>query len=107
MYKIYWHSDDISIDTVNSVEDLAGVHVANQEHQDYHNQQNQQYIACKYNRDLEQNTMELTHNHWDDTPYPPVADGDMGNSHTLTSPNKNVPGNKSTKSDFHIGKRQS
>ena len=40
---IWDHTDpgDILIDTVNSAEDLAGAHVANQEHQDYHDQQNQ------------------------------------------------------------------
>ena len=40
---------------------------------------------------------------WDTTPYTPVADNNMGSSHT----SKSELGNKSIKSDFYIGERQS
>ena len=46
-------------DTVNKVENIVGVHVASQEHQNYYDQQDQQYIACIYNGGLEQVKLKL------------------------------------------------
>ena len=54
-----WNESPNTIDTVNSAENITGVHVTNQEHQNYYDRQDQQYIACKYNGDLEQVALEL------------------------------------------------
>ena len=54
-----WNKLGNAIDTVNSAENIAGAHVANQEHQNYYDWRDQQYIACKYNGGLEQVTLEV------------------------------------------------
>ena len=46
-------------DATNNAANTIETNTANQEHQDYYNQQDQQYIGCKYNSDLEQVTLEL------------------------------------------------
>ena len=53
-----WKKLPNTIDTTNSAENIAGTHVANQEHQNYYDWRDQQYIARKYNRGLEQVTLE-------------------------------------------------
>ena len=94
-----------AIDTINSTENIAGAHVANQEHQNYYDWQDQQYIACKYNGGLEQVTLELVpsiiieeeedvfhqwsdqYDQWDNTSYLPVNEDDVGGSHTFNVDN--------------------
>ena len=93
--------------TVNSVENIARDHVMNQDHQNYHDQREQKYIACKYNGGLEQVTLELApdiiveeeeeedgfdrwtdqYGQWDTTPYTPVTDDDVGGSNTFNVDN--------------------
>ena len=54
-------------DTINSAENIVGANVAKKRTSNYYDQQDQQYIACKYNGglehkyngDLEQVTLEL------------------------------------------------
>ena len=46
------------IKTIIEIPDIAA-HFANQEHQNYYDWREQKYIACKYNSDLEQVTLEL------------------------------------------------
>ena len=90
-----------------------------QENQDYYNQRDQQYIACKYDGGLERVTIELVPNiileeeedgfyqwadnydHWDNNSYIPV-EGDETGAPTplmlttvfLTSPKLNITGNQ-------------
>ena len=99
-----WNKSPNSIDTVNSGANIAGAHFANQEHQNYYDQQGQQYIASKYNGGIEQVTLELAVNiileeeeeeenrfyqwadqydQWDTTPYTPITDDDVGGSYTF------------------------
>ena len=40
---------------------ITGAHFANQEHQNYYDQREQQYIVCKYNGGVK-NTLELAPN---------------------------------------------
>ena len=54
-----WNKSPNAIDTVKSGPNTAGAHFANQEHQNYYDQQDQQYITPKYNSGLEQVTLEL------------------------------------------------
>ena len=43
-----------------------------------------------------------TYDQWDNTPYTPIVEDDMGSSDTSTSPSNNELGNESIKSDFCI-----
>ena len=95
-----------AIDTSNSTENMAGVHVTNREHQNYYDRRDQRFIACKNNGGLEQVTQELApgnivvveeedefyqwadqYDQWDTTPYTPVTDNDVGGSHTFNFDN--------------------
>lgn len=103
---------DVSVDTINSAEDLAGAHFIDQEYDNLTDQeykdcrQAQQYIARKYNRGLEQLKLKLApniivvveeedgfcqfadqYNQWDTTPYTPVANDDMRSSDIFTLDN--------------------
>ena len=49
-------------DTTNSGAKTTKATIANQQHQDYYDQLDQQYIAYKYNGGLEQVTLELVPN---------------------------------------------
>ena len=57
-----WNKSPNVTGTTNSGANTAETNIANQEHQNYYNQQVQQYIACKYNSGLEQVTLELVPN---------------------------------------------
>ena len=46
----------------NNRENTTETNITNQEHQDYYNWRDQQYIGCKYNGGLEQVTLELVPN---------------------------------------------
>ena len=46
-------------DTTNSRANATEATIPNQEHQDYYDQQDLQYITCNYNSGLEQVTMKL------------------------------------------------
>ena len=46
-------------DTTNNGANTTETNIANQEHQDYYNQWDHQYIARKHNSRLEQVTLEL------------------------------------------------
>ena len=54
-----WNESTKVTDTTNSGANITGANFTNQEHQNYGDQQAKQYIACKYNRGLEQVTLEL------------------------------------------------
>ena len=49
-------------DDTNNGAITTDTNITNQDHQDYYNQRDQQYISYKYNRDLEQVTFELIPN---------------------------------------------
>ena len=92
---------------------MARAHVTNQEYQNYYDWRDQQYIVRKYNGCLEQVTLELTPNiiivveveeeeveeedgfyqwadqydQWDSTPYTPIINDDVGDSHTFNGYN--------------------
>ena len=57
-----WNKPLNIIDTVNSRANIAQAHVTNQEHQNYYDWWDQQYIAYKYNSGLEQVTLESAPN---------------------------------------------
>ena len=77
----------------------TAIDILNQEHQDYYNRQDQQYIGHKYNSGLERITLELVPDiileqeehiiyQWadqddqhDNTSYTPVEEDDVGSSH--------------------------
>ena len=101
-----WNKSPTVIDTVNSEANIAVAHFTNQEHQNYYDRRQQQYIAHKYNSDLEQLTLELAPNiileeegedgfyqwvdqydQWDTTPYTPVTNNDVGDSHKFNVDN--------------------
>ena len=46
-------------DATNNRANTIITNIVNQEHQDYYNQQDQQYVGCKYNGGLERVTIEL------------------------------------------------
>ena len=82
-------------DTTNSVANIAEVTIVNQEHQNYYDCRDQQYISCKYNGGLEQATLELApiiileeeedgfhqwadqYDQWDNRSYTPITENDM------------------------------
>ena len=89
-------------DTTNNKVNTTETNIANQEHQDYHDGRDHQYIGRKYNTGLEQVTLELVHviilekeeeaefdqwayqyDQWDNIPYTPVNEDDRGGSHTF------------------------
>ena len=88
------------IDTTNSGENIAETNFANQEHQNYYDGREQQYVSQKYNGSLEQVTLKVAPNiileeeeddgiyqwadnydQWDTTSYTPITNNDMGGSH--------------------------
>ena len=46
-------------DVTNNEANTPAIHILNQEHQDYYDRRDQQYIGHKYNGGLEQITLEL------------------------------------------------
>ena len=88
----------------NNGTNTTDTNIVNQEYQDYYNQQDQQYIGCKYISGLEQIIVELLPNiileeedgfcqwtyqydQWDNTLYPPVNEDDVEGSHTFNVDN--------------------
>jgi len=49
-------------DATNNEVNTTATNIVKQEHQDYYDRQDQQYIGRKYNGDLEQITLELVPN---------------------------------------------
>ena len=103
-----WIKSPNVTDTTNSGLNIAGTNFANQEHQNYDDRREQQYIVCKYNGDLEQVILELApniileeeeeeedgfyqqadkYNHWDNTAYMSVTSDDVGGSQTFNIDN--------------------
>ena len=89
----------------NNVTNTPITDVLSQENQDYYNQRDQQYIACKYNGGLEQVTLELVpgiilekedgfyqwsdnYDRWDNTSYTSVDEDDTGGSHPFNVDNR-------------------
>ena len=116
------------VDTINSAEDLAGVHFTAQDYENLTDEefdnlrQGQQFIAHKYDVGLEQLTLKSVpviiieeevdkfyqfvdqYNQWDTTPYIPFTDNDMESSHKFTSELFTYESrNESVKSNFYIG----
>mmetsp|Transcript_51472 Transcript_51472/g.52449 ORF Transcript_51472/g.52449 Transcript_51472/m.52449 type:complete len:157 (+) Transcript_51472:402-872(+) len=101
-----WNESPNLTDTTNSGANTAESNIANQEHQNYYDQQDQQYVACTNNGGLEQVTLELIpdifleeeekdgfhqwagqYDQWDNRSYMPVNEDDVRCSHIFNVDN--------------------